>query len=246
MDLDLIFKNMLGCLPAFDAEIFFRLVVSMLLGLVIGIEREITNKTAGLRTHILVCLGSTVFTILSIYSFACIGSSDGMRLVHDPSRVAAQIVTGIGFIGGGAVLHYGINIFGITTAATLWVTASIGMAVGTGAYSVAIFATLFTFIVLVAVRKFENKFLTRDTSRGARVKISVSCARENQDAVQEWFYKEFKNIQEISAHRASEAVNQVKLTFVVDIQGKDPVNMIYGKISGIENIESINVKQVLI
>ncbi len=246
MDLDLNLNDIFGCLPVFDVEIVLRLIISMLLGLVIGLEREVTNKTAGLRTHILVCLGATVFTILSIYSFTCMEAPDGVRLVHDPSRVAAQIVTGIGFIGGGAVLHYGMNIFGITTAATLWITASIGMAVGVGSYTVGVMATLFTFIVLVAIRKFETRFLTRGISRGGRVEVSVSCLREHQNSVQDWFYSKFENIQEISAKRPYESQEKVKLTFVVDTRDKDPVNKIYGEISGLENIESINVKQVLV
>lgn len=231
-----------GCLPAFDAHIVLRLILSMLLGLVIGIEREITNKTAGLRTHILVCLGSTVFTILSIYGFACDNPNDAIRLVHDPSRIAAQIVTGIGFIGGGAILHYGMNVYGITTAATLWVTASIGMAVGAGSYSIAAFATFFTFIVLFLIRRFEDRFLSRGISKGARIKVCVSCSMENQATVQDWFYQEFSNIQEINASMHHDAKNNIKLTFVIDSQEKKPVHFIYKKVSSLNNIETIDVE----
>lgn len=246
MNYETVLNFLPACFPGIDFDIVIRLFISIILGLIIGLEREMTNKTAGLRTHILVCLGATVFTILSIYGFSCDNPENSIRLVHDPSRIAAQIVTGIGFIGGGAVLHYGMNIFGITTAATLWVTASIGMAVGAGSYPTAILATILTFIVLVLIRKFENKFLARGLGRGGRIKVTVSCKSENQDFLLEWFYKEFKTIQEISASRAKENKDNVKLTFVMDIPEKDPVNAIYKKISGLEKVETINVKQVLV
>ncbi|OGI00427.1 MAG: hypothetical protein A2Y25_11785 [Candidatus Melainabacteria bacterium GWF2_37_15] len=250
MNYEFIANVLAGCFPVFDADIVVRLIVSLLLGLLIGLEREMTNKSAGLRTHILVCLGSTVFTILSIYGFNCVNSGfsdgDAIRIVHDPSRIAAQIVTGIGFIGGGAVLHYGMNIFGLTTAATLWITASIGMAVGAGSYPLAILATAFTFLVLVVIRQIENRFLPRGISKGGRVKVSVSCAKEAQATVQEWFYREFKNIQEISASRMHDEKANVKLAFVLECVGKDPVNVIYGKLSSLENVESISVKQILV
>ena len=122
----------------FDLEIEMRIVSAIFLGFAIGLEREITNKYAGLRTNILVCVGSCIFTILSIYGFpevSVLGDELGTR---DTARVAAQVVTGIGFIGGGTVLRHGANVFGLTTAATLWVSAAIGMACGTGMYGVAI------------------------------------------------------------------------------------------------------------
>ena len=227
-----------------NIEITIKLFVSLFLGLIIGLERELTNKTAGLRTHILVCLGSTVFTILSIYGFSHFNLGDGMRI--DPERIAAQILTGIGFIGGGAVLHYGVNVFGLTTAATLWITASIGMSVGTGSYFVAILATIITFIVLVVIRKFENVFLSRGISKGGRIKVAVSCAREEQSDIHKWFYNEFKNIQELSASKIQDEKDTVKLTFVMDIKEEDPVNNIYKKVAELKNIESLSIKQIMV
>ena len=141
-------------------ELITRIVTSIGLGFIIGIERELTNKAAGLRTHILVCLGSTVFTLLSIYGFTSHDIyGNGVRVANDPARIAAQILTGIGFIGGGAVLHHGVSVSGLTTAASLWITASIGMAIGTGSYTLAIMTTIIAFIVLVIIRKAEKEFL---------------------------------------------------------------------------------------
>ena len=122
-------------LQSTEFSIFIRLLMAVLLGFAVGLEREMTNKYAGLRTNILVCVGACVFTILSVYGFPTFANGDNVLIDHatgirDTSRVAAQVVTGIGFIGGGTVLRHGATIFGITTAATLWMAASIGMACG--------------------------------------------------------------------------------------------------------------------
>lgn len=244
------FENFLesfsGCSLGLHAEIAVKLIVSLVLGLIIGFERELTNKTAGLRTHILVCLGSTVFTILSLHAFNCIELENGVKMVNDPARVAAQILTGIGFIGAGAVLHYGMSVFGLTTAATLWVTASIGMAIGAGAFVVGGLATVLTFITLVVIRKFENMFIARTVSRGGRVKISVTCKKEDQPEIYRWFHEEFKNIREISTSGIPNREDRKILDFVIDIREDDPINIVYEKISVLENAESVSVKQILV
>jgi|YelNatPaOPRAMG01_1025707.scaffolds.fasta_scaffold05870_9 putative Mg2+ transporter-C (MgtC) family protein len=119
------------------SETFLSLILAVLLGGVIGIEREITHKPAGLRTHMLVCLGSCLFTIISVHEFNV-----------DPARLAAGIVTGIGFIGAGAIIAERERVVGITTAASLWVTAAIGLTMGVGNYLLASLATLLVFIIL--------------------------------------------------------------------------------------------------
>jgi putative Mg2+ transporter-C (MgtC) family protein len=119
---------------AFQIDIALRLLLAAVLGAVIGFEREIHEHPAGMRTHLLVCLGSAAFTVISIYGF---GSPD----VADPSRVAAQIVTGIGFLGAGAIIKYGTSVRGLTTAASLWATAGVGMGVGAGWWFVGIVVT---------------------------------------------------------------------------------------------------------
>jgi putative Mg2+ transporter-C (MgtC) family protein len=112
-----------------------RLLVGALLGLAIGFEREIHGHPAGLRTHMLVALGSALFTVLSIYGFGAEGGSAIAPV--DPTRIAAQIVSGIGFLGAGAILKDGIVIRGLTTAASLWATSAVGMAAGAGEYVIA-------------------------------------------------------------------------------------------------------------
>ena len=122
----------------FELELVIRLIISFLLSTIIGVEREISLKPAGLRTHVLVCMGSTLFTILSLYAFP--GA--------DTSRVAASIAIGIGFIGAGTIVKTQKKIIGLTTAATLWITASMGVAVGAGFYLLASVVAVFTYLIL--------------------------------------------------------------------------------------------------
>jgi putative Mg2+ transporter-C (MgtC) family protein len=123
-----------------DLEMALRLLLAAFLGGIIGLQRELSGKEAGLRTNILICLGSALFTILSIYGFPN----------SDPARVAAGVATGIGFIGAGVILHRdGGVVTGLTTAATIWAVASIGMAAGAGLYIVSAVATALVLVILV-------------------------------------------------------------------------------------------------
>jgi putative Mg2+ transporter-C (MgtC) family protein len=126
-------------------ELTARLVVALLLGGVIGWERELQRMPAGFRTHALVALGSAIFTVVSAYAFTGPGS--------DPTRIAAQIVSGIGFLGGGAILHYGGTVRGLTTAASLWSVAAVGMAAGAGLY---VLAALSTVLVIIGLEVFQR------------------------------------------------------------------------------------------
>lgn len=129
-----------------------RLFIALLLGCIIGYERESIHSPAGLRTHTLVSIGSAVFTILSIY----MGWWGGE--FREPGRIAAQIVTGIGFLGAGTIMRQKIGtIRGLTTAASLWAMAGIGMAAGAGFYVVAVSTTLFVFLSLRLLKRFERK-----------------------------------------------------------------------------------------
>lgn len=123
-------------------QIIMRLVVSAILGGIIGIERESSNRPAGFRTHILVTLGSALMMIISTTSF------DPFVYNNDPMRLAAQVVSGIGFLGAGTVLKDGDTVKGLTTAAAIWVCGGIGLAIGVGMYEAGIIATLISFFSL--------------------------------------------------------------------------------------------------
>lgn len=127
-------------------QLMIRLLLAAALGAVIGIEREYRQKAAGLRTNILIALGSALFTTISL---------EMVPAGVDPSRVAAQIVTGVGFLGGGAILRSGRSIHGMTTAATIWVNAAVGMAVGAGFFAMAAVATAITLAALALLLPVE-------------------------------------------------------------------------------------------
>ena len=129
-------------------EIFFRILIAAALGAAIGFERERSKKSAGLRTNALVAMGAALLTVISL-SFGGPGA--------DPSRIISNIVVGIGFIGGGAILREGPRISGITTAATLWVVAAIGIAVGMGFYREAIFSVAVVYFILTILWLIEKK-----------------------------------------------------------------------------------------
>jgi uncharacterized membrane protein YhiD involved in acid resistance len=139
-----------------QAEAFFLLLVAAFLSALIGLDRERGEQAAGLRTHILVGIGSCLFTIVSRHAF-----SDG-----DPARVASQILPGIGFLTAGAILKQQLHVQGLTTAAGIWVTAAIGMSVGTGAWLLALSTTLIVWVVLVIIRALKRSAL--ETSVGAK------------------------------------------------------------------------------
>ena len=128
---------------AFDWESFFRLTLAAILGGIVGVERELTGHPAGLRTNILISTSSCLFTILSIKAFPLTGSA------QDTARVAAQIVTGVGFLGAGAVIQTKRAVHGLTTAATIWMVAAVGMAVATDLYVLGIITALMTTGILV-------------------------------------------------------------------------------------------------
>jgi putative Mg2+ transporter-C (MgtC) family protein len=131
-----------------ELELAGRLAVGLVLGALIGFEREFHRQPAGFRTHSLVALGSALFTIISAYGFA------GPTV--DPTRIAAQIVSGIGFIGAGTILHHGGGIRGLTTAASLWSVAAIGMAAGAGLLFMAAIGTLLILVVLTLFDRVEE------------------------------------------------------------------------------------------
>lgn len=138
-------------------QMTLRLVLALILGGLVGLEREQNNHPAGFRTHILVCLGAALIMLLSMYGFGQFVNEPNVRL--DPARLAAQVITGIGFLGAGTIVLNGSSISGLTTAASLWVVAAIGLATGAGFYYAAVVTTLFVLIILWILNKVEKKWL---------------------------------------------------------------------------------------
>lgn len=138
-------------------DIVLQLILAVVLGGLVGLEREFLKKEAGLRTFILVCLGATLFTLISLQlSESSLGK---VGVEFDPSRIIGQIVLGIGFLTAGLVIFRGTRIEGLTTAAALWVTAAVGATIGARFYFLAIFATSLTILILAGFRLLEEKLL---------------------------------------------------------------------------------------
>ena len=159
-----------------DFQMLMRLFLAAFLGGIVGIERGSGDRPAGLRTHILVCTGSALIMVVSMYAF------DGFDVPRDPGRIAAQVVSGIGFLGAGTILHEGLTVRGLTTAASLWMVAAIGLAIGGGMIKIGIASTVIMLVTLVVFHGWEKKF--PGATRIERRYIHI-VAHNNSDAVSE-------------------------------------------------------------
>ena len=151
-----------------DTEMLIRLVTAAALGSLIGFERERLLWAAGIRTHMLVCVGSCLIMIVSQYGFSNVLSQN---VVLDPSRVAAQVVSGIGFLGAGAILARGEIVKGLTTAASIWTVAAVGLAVGGGLYLAASASTVIILIILAGIKPLEEAYRSRNQSCMLKIEV---------------------------------------------------------------------------
>jgi putative Mg2+ transporter-C (MgtC) family protein len=152
-------------------EVVLRLAIAAGLGAAVGVEREVREHEAGVRTHLLVALGSALFTVVGAYGFEDFGNAT------DPTRVAAQIVTGIGFLGAGAILREGLSVRGLTTAGSLWVVAAIGMGAGAGYYWAAIAGTALTIFALWPLRLVTSETIDRVRPEDRRLVVELEADR---------------------------------------------------------------------
>jgi putative Mg2+ transporter-C (MgtC) family protein len=161
-----------------DGELVLRLGMAVLLCATIGIERSARDEVAGMRTHALVGLGAALFTLLSAYGFAGVASTTVAR--PDPTRIAAQIVSGIGFLGAGAIIREGLTVRGITTASSLWIAAAIGMAAGAGFYLGAVVTTALVLLVLILLRRVRTAIMP--AIRAGFVLLDVELTGDGESA----------------------------------------------------------------
>jgi len=152
-----------------ETQIILRILVGAALGAVVGIERERHDQPAGLRTHMILVIGATLAMVLSVnlgYLFARPGTP------ADPARLAAQVISGIGFLGAGAILRYGFSVKGLTTATSLWTMAIVGMAVGAGYYLIGVVTTGLMIVILTLLNIIENRFVRTSVSRYITIEAS--------------------------------------------------------------------------
>lgn len=191
----------------FDPNIWnmiIKLVVSLVLSGLIGFEREAHDRPAGLRTHILVSVGATLITLCS-YSI----SQSVAGVIFDPARVTAQIVTGVGFLGAGTIIHQGSMVRGLTTAASIWTVAGIGIAVGIGGnmFYLALAASVLVFATLTIIRTIEQSVLARHVERF--ISITVTGDRESIDRAMEIFSKQDARLRIMSSRESVDGITQV-------------------------------------
>jgi putative Mg2+ transporter-C (MgtC) family protein len=153
-------------------ELFLRIVIAAVLGGLIGFERELSDQPAGFRTHILVALGAALFTLAGAYGLEDFVDDSEVTARIDPTRVAAQIVTGIGFLGAGAIIQRGVSVRGLTTAAALWVTAAVGMAAGFGYVAGALAVTGVSLAALYGLKYIERRAI--DKLKKGRVRFVIA------------------------------------------------------------------------
>jgi len=210
-------------------DITIKIFLSLFLGGLVGLEREIKHKPAGLRTNILICLGSTIIMIVSLNLSKIYGS------IVDPSRIAAQVVTGIGFIGAGAIIRAQGSVHGLTTAATIWVIAGIGLAIGNGYYSPALISTFVVMIILNLGTRLEKRFKPEtDTYRYNIISVNIESV-----------FNAIKNITNISPFEMEEMKIEKfdnKIKFHTAFKGKSEIQKEFvEKMINSEGIEEINL-----
>lgn len=214
-----------------NLEIIFRLILSIILGGLIGLEREVGNRPAGLRTHILVTTGATLIMLVSIYGFT--GQSD-------PSRIAAQVVSGIGFLGAGTILRTGNGIQGLTTAASLWVCAGLGLAIGSGLYLIALISTILVLVSLIIFVHLEKVVFIKTK------KVFNIIAMERSGLIGDIgsFIGEYdliiKKI-DLMPIAYSDGDSRIEIRLVLDVKSEVGMDKIIGLMYEIEGIQSISI-----
>lgn len=212
----------------------FKLLLSMILGAIIGLQRHHKGQFAGMRTFALICMGATMAMLVSIFiPQEYMGLKNG-----DPGRIAAQVVSGIGFLGAGAIIQMKGSVKGLTTAAGIWMTASIGLAIGAGMYIIAVGATLLIMLVLSFAEFYEMTLFGGRESRIIRIKTSAIVNDMEP-------YRKLLGTYKIHIQnefiRFNYADNQTIINFVITCHGKTDFVKVFGDIHNLGNIVSVTL-----
>jgi putative Mg2+ transporter-C (MgtC) family protein len=223
-------------LPTLDWwEVFLRLALAAALGAAIGLERELREREAGLRTHLLVSLGSALFTIVSAYGFHAFLASGQSVVRADPTRIAAQIVTGIGFLGAGAIIRQGLSIRGLTTAATLWVVAAVGLAAGAGYYSGAVITTALVLMALYPLRIVAYRFLQRFRPEDGRLLVELPVGESPGPVIDEVE----RSGARLESMELSQEGDRRRLEMDVALPHGTQVQALVARIADVENVSAV-------
>jgi len=213
--------------------IVFRLVLAAVLSGIIGFEREFHGRAAGFRTHILLCIGSTLVMLTSIHIFEMYYG----KVPLDPARIAAGVVTGIGFLGAGAIVHFKSSIRGLTTAASLWVVAGIGLAVGSGLYFASILTTILTMIALLLFGRMEHAMIRKDWYRTIIIESRESI--DQFKAIREILEESRTDITDFEVDRSRDGQNMVLKLGVklYETRCADQLLKDIGSLDGVKNVK---------
>lgn len=216
-----------------DGAILFRMILAAVLSGMIGFEREFHGRAAGFRTHILLCIGSTLVMLTSMHMFDLYY----MKIPVDPSRIAAGVITGIGFLGAGTIMHSRSVVRGLTTAASLWVVAGIGLAVGCGLYFGAILTTALTIIALMVFGRIEHVMIRRDWYRTIVVEFKESV--DQLKAIRKVLADCRTDITDFEIDRSSDNVNiTLRLGLkLYDTRCADQLIQDIGRLNGVKNVK---------
>lgn len=223
-------------------DLTLRIVLALVLGGLIGLEREWSNHAAGFRTHILVCVGSASIMLLSIYGFSDFVNEFNVRT--DPARLAAQVISGIGFLGAGAILRTGSSVSGLTTAASIWVVAAIGLSVGAGFFYAAFLATALVLLSLFVLNKWERLMLRN--RRNQEITLKILDRPGSLGAIATTFGNygiHIKNLtmeHEQEDHAGDSAEHTVNLRFILNINGSTKLIEALEEVSGIDYVLSVD------
>jgi putative Mg2+ transporter-C (MgtC) family protein len=221
-----------------DLELITRLCLAALLGGAIGFERERLSWAAGLRTHMLVCVGSCLFMIVSAYGFMGVLEHEHVSL--DPSRVAAQVVSGIGFLGAGSILLRGEIVRGLTTAASLWTVAAIGLAAGGGLYLAAGSATVIILIILAGIKPLERRYFSSRQKR--EVMISAERGRLTLHALEKELGPVTSRISTFIVQQQEDASNMDDVLIAFSRMSESDFRTLLDKLQRIPGIVKLDAK----
>lgn len=216
-----------------DWEMIGRLALAALLGGLIGLERETRRQAAGLRTHMVVSIGSCLVMLVSLYMWREV---DPHRA--DPGRIAAQVVAGIGFLGAGAILRYGVSVRGLTTAAALWTAAGIGLAVGAGYWKAGVAATGFTILAIFVFDKFEKAFLGGKSLR--RFVVHAKDAAGIVGRIEALVERAGAAIKEVDIQR-DVVEGKIQVTLLTSCQDKADVDALSRAVGAISEVEKVEI-----
>ncbi len=221
-----------------DAVMALRLLLAAIFGGIVGLERGRGDRPAGFRTHILVCLGSALFMLVSMYGFDVVPLGADRPMVEprrDSARVAAQVVSGIGFLGAGTIVHEGLTIKGLTTAASLWIVSAIGLAVGGGMYLVSGLATLLTLVTLVTFHTVEQRISSLSNPDRQFVRIVATNRSQVVSDITDYLVLSGAQPRSINVKKS-----KLKAQLFIDLYMKVPKGMkVQEVLKGVSEIEGV-------